>query len=495
MAQLAAMKRGPGVPAAFAVLTAGAFLLRALFLYSNTDRDWPWSIFFEGDARHWHLWAVAIVRGEPYDEGLPFHPPLFAWCLAGVYRLLGLPSGSAVPYKLVMAAVNAATVGLAWLWWRRLIGGAWSVVASLIAATSFGWLVLSATYSNEVVYMPLLIATAALAGRGAVRMSWLTAAGLGLVMGLGSLARSEHLSLWPFLIGWLVWRRDREATLAREVPRWVFAMAVSLLVLAPWVARNAAAIDDHNRRHPTLEPISRLAIVSAYGPLNFALANRDSADGGFDPGPLGYSGRLDLTEPLARHLFLHGYAEGWAWIRADPWRFASLATRKLSRWATGLSLGYGLADRPSGLAGTRYPVDLFVPDRRGAGWILAALVAAGAILSLREEWRELSIATLLLAHRAIVTVAFFGYARGMVVLLPFLIPLALLPCVALSRREPRIVQAGVVAAALLAAALTLEATTIVVQGPRDWFATGSIDPATGRLVSSATVSIRPKNGR
>jgi Dolichyl-phosphate-mannose-protein mannosyltransferase len=478
-------------PVAVGVL--GTFLLslvlRLLFLEASMDRNWPFSIFFYGDSRFFHTYALDWARGRPAQASLPYHPPLFPWFLGVLYQLLGEPRGSAHPYKLSLALLNSATVAFTWWWWRRVLGPGWSLLAAVLFSASFGWLVLSTTYSNEVLYVLFLSATCWLMFEHRSGLSWRAAVLLGGVMGLGALTRAEHLHLWPFLLAYAWLQRDRQAPLRAQLVRWAGAVGVSLVVLAPWALHNARVLQELNARTPGLEPLPVLAPVTVYGPINFAMANHAGATGGFTPelvNRLGQDGHLDAANPAQRHLLLHGYAEGLRWMSEHPADTARLLAAKLGRWLDGLSLGFGASNLPSGLRGAREPVDVFVPESTWLKWPLTLLLLLGAGLSLSAPYRSYSLFTLVLLHRALITLAFFGYTRGMLVLFPALIPLLLLPLKALTASRPTLSMRLPVLASCALLLLWLEG------GPRDFMASGSTDRMSGKLIQDDQVRLWPK---
>ena len=77
-----------------AALFAAAAAARLLFLRGTVDRDLPFSIFYYGDSRLYREYALALLRGEVFDEGIPYHPPLLAWVLAAVIRVVGENPGA-----------------------------------------------------------------------------------------------------------------------------------------------------------------------------------------------------------------------------------------------------------------------------------------------------------------------------------------------------------------------------------------------------------------
>jgi hypothetical protein len=473
-----------------------SLLLRLLYLLGSPDRTWPFSIFFYGDARFFHTYALDWVRDRQGPAALPYHPPLFPGLLGLLYQLLGEPRGSAFPYKLSLAVMNSATVALCWWWWRRVLGTAWSLLAAGLFATSFGWLVLSTTYSNEVLYALFLSATCGLVLQSRAGLAWRAAVLLGIAMGLGSLTRAEHLYLWPFLLAYVAFDRDRQVPLKPQLARWAVAIAVSLAVLAPWSLRNARVLQELNARNPELEPLPELTLVTVYGPINFAMANNALATGGFTPdlvNQLGANGNLDVANPSQRHLLLHGYAEGLRWMTEHPGDAARLWLAKLGRWLDGLSLGFGASSFPTGLRGARPPVDVFIPESTWLKWPLALLLLAGAVLSLRVPHRAFSLFTLVVLHRLLITLAFFGYARGMLAVFPALLPLLLLPAQVLASRRPTLATRlpALATAALLL--FWLEAGGLALREPRGFSASGTTDRTGGKLIQDDWVQIWPKN--
>ncbi|NJL27476.1 MAG: hypothetical protein HC897_06045, partial [Thermoanaerobaculia bacterium] len=138
-----------------------AWLHRLAFLLSNRDRAWPFTIFYEGDAETFFRYARALLAGEVYDSGIPFHPPGFPTFLAAIHRLLGAGEPRAVvPHlqvKLVLAAVASLGVGLLYLLVRPYLGHLAALVAALLAAWHFGLAVIAIAPVSEGLYLTLLL--------------------------------------------------------------------------------------------------------------------------------------------------------------------------------------------------------------------------------------------------------------------------------------------------------------------------------------------------
>ncbi|MCI0414385.1 glycosyltransferase family 39 protein [bacterium] len=477
----------------FLLILFFALLIRVLFIRSVVDRDWPFSVFYYGDSHHYHLYAMALIEGELYDQGIPFHPPFYAWFLSAIYKILGPPVNSGYPYKFWMAVINSITVAFTWLWWRKTIGELSALIGAALLCFHFGWLLFSATFANEVLYCLFLSATAGLLWLRATTFSWRDATALGVLTGVAALTRGEHSSLWPFFLLYLWIQRDRTVSMNNHFARWGLAVAISLLVLIPTTIRNWKVLGAHNQRTAHLEPLSTFVTVTSYGPVNFALANSDSADGGFTPeliSKLDGGGGINMENAGHRKLYIHGYSIGIAWIKENPGRACQLFLRKFNRWLDGLRIGFGVSNFPGGLSGNRPPVDLFIPDPQRIKWPRALIVAIGIFFSLKKEYRAFSICTLILLHRLILTELFFGYARGLVVMLPVIIPLALLPLIVASSKWPVVKKVAGVVTIVAVILFTLQALEIATGPPRNFQASGSSDNR-GKIIQDDWVKIWP----
>lgn len=477
-----------------------AVIVRLLFLRGTVDRDLPFSIFYYGDSKLYREFALALIRGEPFDSGIPFHPPLFAYALATVIRIVGENPGA---LRAVLATVSALTVPLTYLVGRRLWGGrAVGWTGALLAAFSFGLCVAAVSPNSETLYVPILVAQALAvlhlgralrAGHGLEGMA--AGLGSGVLLGLGSLTRAEHLALAGAIPLALVLgcpgaglRRIARATLV--------ALAAAIVVIAPWTIHNYRALTRFNAENPDLaEPLPVFVLVSNYGGLNFALANGPGSDGSFKPDAIVSAtggGRLDLRDPRQRSIYLHGYRQGLSsWI-ADPAAAARLIARKLAIGLDALSLGFGLSDWPGGLEGRRRAVDMFTPASKLLLPVSALLTALGLWVS-RSLGRRGSIVGLIVAHKVLVCAAFFGYVRLFVPLLPFLFLLqasALVAAVSILRSKgARTVAAG--AGLILAAGLMAELWA-GAGSPRNFEASGSSNPANGKLIQDAPLTLSPR---
>lgn len=439
-------------------LTLLAWAHRLAFLASNRDRDWPFTIFYEGDAETFYRYARALLGGELYDGGIPFHPPGFAWLLAGLHTILGAgAAGAKVPFfaeKAALALLGSASVGLLYAVARPYVGRLAALLGSLLSLYSFGLYVIHVAPVTEGTWAALLLLALwiwtrrldhPLAAPGTVSGTWRTGLGFGLLLGVLALVRAEGMLVAALLlgIGFLgVWKVRRSGQGARSSP-WAFALLGAFLVVAPWTIRNAVRLGEVNARQGAAEPLPTFVPITIYGPINLALANHAGADGTFSRSLMASAagtGVLDLRNPEHLAFVLHGDRMAWDWIRENPGDFGRLVLRKWARFFSALRLGWTQWNQPGGLAGTRGAVDVFVPDGPGALWITAplALLGLGFCFATPGGPRRWALVVLLLTGVGLVaTGLFFGYVRQGLLYLPLwnvLIAAALVGAWNLARR-------------------------------------------------------------
>lgn len=435
------------------VLGLLATLLRVLFLFSGTDRSWPYTVFYEGDSETFFRFARALLAGELYDGGIPFHPPGFAFFLAGLQTLVGAgAANAAVPHlaiKLILAVVvGGGMVALLYLATAAALGRTVAIVTALLAAFHFGLYVLAIAPVGDGLFQLLLLTAVTLVVRrpdptlGPGRI-----VGLGLVWGAMALTRAEGVLLGGIIVGFaafLAWKSSSSAGDAsrwRTLLPWTAVAVVAASVVLPWTVRNAIRLAEAERRHAgrLVEPLPRFVPVTMYGPINLALANHDGADGSFSAALLAASGnsaQLQLANPEQLRFLLHGDRMAAAWIGAHPGDFVRLVGKKWALYAGALRLGWTQWNVPGGLTGLRRPVDLFVPENPAAFALWVPALLAGVLLLMRGEARErrwLGLTLLLTAASLAVVALFFGYARLGLLLLPLWMGVAATALVGLGR--------------------------------------------------------------
>lgn len=502
------------------VLGLLAALLRVLFLFSGTDRSWPYTVFYEGDSETFFRFARALLAGELYDGGIPFHPPGFAFFLAGLQTLVGAGGANAtVPHlaiKIVLAVVvGGGTVALLYLATAAALGRTVAIVTALLAAFHFGLYILAVAPVGDGLFQLLLLAAITLIVRrpeGVPTRGRIAA--LGLVWGAMALTRAEGILLGGLIVGYgafLSWKNApsaRDASRWRTLLPWAAVALVAAAVVLPWTVRNAIRLGEAERRLAggLAEPLPRFVPVTMYGPLNLALANHDGADGTFSAALLpgrGNSAQLRLTNPEQLRFLLRGERIAAGWIGAHPGAFARLVTKKWTLYAGAFRLGWTQWNVPGGLTGLRRPVDLFVPESPAAFVLWLPALLAGTLLLARGEAHQrrwLGLTLVLSAASLLVVAFFFGYARLGLLLLPLWMGVAATALVSLGRwlvarlpedqrglfRGPR----GRSLAATLVLLLVALEVAGAVRGHR-LEATGTTLPGSNRLDRDQPIHFRP----
>lgn len=473
---------------------------RLAFVFGSIDRTWPFSIFYEGDSEAFFNYAQAILKGLPYDNGIPFHPPLFPLVLSGLHALLGDPVAHGI-LRAVLAVASAAVPVMLYLLLRSLIGRAAALAAGLLATFSFGLDVLGSAATSETLFLLILLGMLLITREGFVegRPGMLRALLLGALGGALALTRAEGILL-AFAIP-VVWvGKSILRTPSRSVPTLIAVLIGLALVLTPWTVRNSLSLEKWNRETgsrigtelPTFVPLT------SYGPLNFALANNDYATGGFQRDLLTSKSDiavLDLSDSEHRHYFLNGTGEGWTWITQNPAAYASLAVRKLDINLRSLDLGWSPWNLPHGRAGTRRPVDLFAPETSGLRWVQLLIAAAGLVilLRMRETKRGALLIGLPILAALPVTLLFFGYVRLGMITAPFIYAFEGVALAALASKLPGRLRQLFARRLTTSILVALAIAVLVYAGTqeRNYIASGKTDRPGGKLSRDAPMQISP----
>lgn len=278
------------------------------------------------DADFYYTRAVSMADGLGYlsnkGHATAFWPPGWSMALSAVFSAFGSSIAAIGLFNLACAALAG------WLvldLGRRLFG------SEMAARTG---LLLLALYPNNAAYVPLaltevfyttllLAACWLLIGRsGSSGPGWLRLVAAGVVMGVATLVKSQTLVVVPLVLGIGVLQAPN---FWRAIPgaaaRITLVIAVAVLVIAPWTLRN------HRE-------LGAWVAVSSNGGITLLTGNNDSANGGYtpeDPVVQALNARTELTEleydAEAKRL-------GFAWIKANPGRFAAVMPLKFLRlWA------------------------------------------------------------------------------------------------------------------------------------------------------------------
>jgi 4-amino-4-deoxy-L-arabinose transferase-like glycosyltransferase len=301
-------KRDLGATAAILWLA----LLPRLYVALAWAREPVW------DGHYYDFGARRIAAGRGYSDDvlvdgvLRWHP----WChypvgysgfLAGIYAIFGNGPHVATVANAIVGALLAAFV-------HRLARYGISIQRARIAG------LITALMPGLILYAALLM-TEPLAALGMVVSAWLAirddnrlrgAALGGLALGLASLVRPQSLLMAPAFVLLFVFR-DRARSWRRASGLAAVVLAASLVVIAPWTARNCKVMDG-------------CALVSTNAGWNLAIGSFPRATGRFETlrssdGCDAVTGQVDQDRCWLKR--------GVGWIEASPGHFISLIPKKL----------------------------------------------------------------------------------------------------------------------------------------------------------------------
>ncbi len=300
------------------ILTAG-FCIRILFALALPSHE----LSAPSDSYYYDLSANAVLRGEGYHEGnlYAYRPPLYAFFLAGVYRLFGtLPAGY-IPLVCIQALLSVATA--LFVYKTALLALSHQAALAAMASTCFfpTLISLSTELMSETLYLFLITAGIYLTAAAGVHKNLVAPAFAGLLCGLSVLAREITLYFAPVLLVWIICRYKREN---RAVAPALLFFAAFLLPLAPWIFRNYRLFAS--------------PVITTNGGVNFYMGNNDSATGFFRwdlPEGAVWPATLDphtvSREALHKaELRVHkqGFAAGLRFIASNPAHFLKLSVKR-----------------------------------------------------------------------------------------------------------------------------------------------------------------------
>ncbi|MCK4774417.1 MAG: glycosyltransferase family 39 protein, partial [Candidatus Krumholzibacteria bacterium] len=243
---------------------------------SKYHDEWAWGLA----SGQWDP-DIVSVRTDPY-----FRAPLYPYCLAGLYRVLGRDYYAA---RLVQALIGAATVVLLFLVTIRMFGRRAAILAGLLYIGYWPMTYFSGELLIPVVAIALDLTMILLLLVASGKRSMLLWALAGAFLGMSGIARPNVLLAAPFLGIW-IWRSVRPATYGPSPWRSILAFYLaSLAVVAPVTFRNAIVGGD-------------FVPIASQGGVNFYIGNNPEADGvtAIAPGTRGdWWGGFNETRDLA----------------------------------------------------------------------------------------------------------------------------------------------------------------------------------------------------
>lgn len=219
------------------LIAGGALAVRLLYIFVIA----PEPVGVGGDASFYHSAANLIAQGHFYERRIfghayqtALHPPLYSLVLSVVAWLGGV---HLLPQRLVGLVIGTASVALIGVLGRRIAGGRerTGLLAAAIAAVYPPFITADGSIMSEPLYVLLLVVALLLAVSLIARPTVVRAAGLGAVLGLSVLTRTDGIFLVPLLAWPAAWGgADHRARVARLLA----ATAAAGIVVAPWVIRN-----------------------------------------------------------------------------------------------------------------------------------------------------------------------------------------------------------------------------------------------------------------
>jgi 4-amino-4-deoxy-L-arabinose transferase-like glycosyltransferase len=238
------------VVAAAAILRVAYDLLVLRHLHLGIDSTW---YFLEaGVIRQNHAFADPAVFATSRAATAAW-PPLYPAFLALVRVFAGDSTRAA---QLSGVVTGCATVALTGVVGRRIAGAGIGLLAAALAAVSPLLLAADGSLMAETLFVPLALATllCALAAARSPRVGpWIAS---GALAGLAALTRAEGLLLIPFVVLPVAWRARRDSA-RRVLLVTAFAGATLVVVVAPWIVRNAHRVDE-----PTIANVSSTTAIA-----------------------------------------------------------------------------------------------------------------------------------------------------------------------------------------------------------------------------------------
>ena len=270
-------------------------------------------------------WWPATRAGEPTAHW----SYLYTLYLAIVYQLFG-----SHPLAARLIQVLVAGVLHPWFAWRlgcRLGGRNAGLLSALISACYAYFVYYSGALMTETFYILAVLWALDIAMRlataGDLRRDKGLWAQLGFAMGFAILLRQVFLLFVPFLLGWLLLRRGREAPFTKwawgQAGRVLLTGAVLSVMILPWTARNYLAFG----RFALLNSSAGYALYWSNHPIHGTNFMSILPSGGPSYGDLIPSSLLSLDEiALERELFTRAIG----FISDKPGRFLALTVSKTS---------------------------------------------------------------------------------------------------------------------------------------------------------------------
>jgi len=251
------------LPRCLLLIMALALVLRLSVVAGTWDAQ-PW-----GDPADYHIHGASLALVGHYPAttfaepggASALRPPVFPYLLGATYELTGVRVNAG---RLIGVLLGTLSVGLVFLFARRLWGQRHALWAAGLTAVFPPLVWLSAALLSEVVFVPLLLGLVLVLLHLRDRPATLPAALAGLLLGLAVLTRTHGLLLLaPACIALLAIRPPGRGRAAAVM------LAVFAMTLIPWTVRNLDALD-------ALRPFGTQGGYAMAGQLNSQAARNDA---------------------------------------------------------------------------------------------------------------------------------------------------------------------------------------------------------------------------
>lgn len=402
------------------MLMLSALAVRFVYVYETSEV--PFVQHLVGDAAGYFAWANQIASGQWWGNETFYQAPLYPYLLGGFFSIF---KSDVLVVRLLQSVMGALSVGLLASSSARLFGTRSGIIAGFMLtfyapAIFFDGIVQKASLSSLLVCA--LLYTYVLMIHKTCRYCLLL---LGVLVGLLSITR-ENALIWAVFIGcWLIVSFNRPPALNRYKVMVLYLAGLGI-VLLPVAYRN-------------LSIGGEFSLTTFQAGSNFYIGNHQGASGRYEPLVRGHETpmfeRADATRLAQqatekslspREVSSYWMGRSWDDIRVNPFSWIKLCGHKfLMVWNR-----YEIADAESMHV---YAQSSLLMKVLKPTWHFGALVplAVAGVLVMRREWRRLWWLYGLIVSMSLAVALFFVLARYRFVLVPLLMPLAAVGCVAM----------------------------------------------------------------
>jgi tetratricopeptide (TPR) repeat protein len=399
--------KAPHSSRAWAIIFGLALLVRLAYFLQISELVFVQQLV--GDAAGYDAWAKRIASGALHGDDAFYQAPLYPYFLAILYTVV-------TPSAWVVRVVQATLGSLACVMVGRAAGTFFSRSAGLACATMLA-LYPPAVYFDGILQKSslgfFLMASLLLlmANHGRFSKSWLTALGLGAVLGLLALTRENALALVPIVAVWVMQRSSPASG------RGATSLAPFVLGLGIFLA--PVAWHNHDRG-------GAFSVTTFQMGPNFYMGNHAGADGRYQPMIPGRETpqyeRADATalaeEAVGRPLAPKEVSDYWmdealSYIRKNPVEWLKLLTVK---WQLTWNR-YEIPDTESYRIYRDRSVTLSIFGSLWHFGVLTPIAVLGAIWSWPRR-REIWILYTMALVMALAVAAFYVFARYRYPLVP-----------------------------------------------------------------------------